>query len=69
MQEVIAMTKPKAKTSTAAKRRYNNKVYAKVQAELPRELVEQFKIKCRETDTSQASVLRDAIADFLTRRE
>ena len=63
------MTKPKAKTSTAAKRRYNNKVYAKVQAELPRELVEQFKIKCMETDTSQASVLRDAIADFLTRRE
>ena len=65
MQEVIAMTKPKAKTSTAAKRRYNNKVYAKVQAELPRELVEQFKLKCKETDTSQASVLRDAIADFL----
>ena len=31
----------------------------------PRELVEQFKIKCKETDTSQASVLRDAIADFL----
>lgn len=65
MQEVIAMTKPKAKTSTAAKRRYNNKVYAKVQAELPRELVEQFKIKCKETDTSQASVLKNAIEEFL----
>lgn len=59
------MTKPKAKTSTAAKRRYNNKVYAKVQAELPRELVAQFKIKCKETGISQASILKNAIEEFL----
>ena len=59
------MRKPKGNKSPAAQRRYNNKVYAKVQAELPRELVEQFKIKCKETETSQASVLRAAIADFL----
>ena len=59
------MTKPKTKTSTAAKRRYNNKVYAKVQAELPRELVEQFKIKCKETGISQASILKNAIEKFL----
>ena len=38
------MTKPKAKTSTAAKRRYNNKVYAKVQAELPGSLTLNFQL-------------------------
>lgn len=55
----------KSKTSTAAKRRYNDRVYAKIQAELPKELVEQFKFKCTSDGISQASVLREAIEKFL----
>lgn len=55
----------KSKTSTASKRKYNNKVYAKIQAELPRELVERFKLKCKETGTSQASIIKKAIENFL----
>lgn len=55
----------KSKTSTASKRKYNNKVYAKIQVELPRELVECFKLKCKETGTSQASIIKKAIENFL----
>lgn len=54
-----------AKASTRAKRRYNNKVYTMVAAELPKDLVARFKEKCKETGIPQASVLREAIERFL----
>lgn len=62
---MIAIAKRKTFTSTEVKRRYNNKVYAKVQAELPKELVEKFKEKCKAENISQAQVLREAIEKFL----
>lgn len=55
----------KTTTSTEVKRRYNNKVYATVRAELDKDLVARFKEKCNQTGTSQASVIREAIENFL----
>lgn len=57
--------KRKTATSTEVKRRYNSKVYSKVQAELPKETVSAFRAKCAETGTSQASVILEAIEAFL----
>ena len=55
----------KTKTSTAVKRRYNNKVYSRIVAELPKDLVADFKEKCRAEGISQASVFRAAMEQFL----
>ncbi len=55
----------KTTTSSEVKRRYNDKVYSKIQAELPKETVAAFKEKCKATGVSQASVLLDAIENFL----
>ena len=55
----------KTTTSTQVKRRYNDSVYAKVQAELPKDTVAAFKAKCQEAGISQASVILEAIEKFL----
>lgn len=55
----------KTKTSTEVKRRYNNKVYSPIHAELPSELVLEFKAKCVERGVSQASVFKKAMEDFI----
>lgn len=54
-----------SKTSWKVKERYNQKVYGRIYCLLPKDLVEQFKQKCRETGVSQQSVVRDAIERFL----
>ena len=59
------MAREKHYTSTEVKRRYNNKVYSKIQAELPSELVIEFKEKCAEAGISQASVFRKAMEEFV----
>lgn len=55
----------KTTTSTEVKRRYNDRVYGKIQAELPKETVEAFKEKCKAEGVSQASVFLQAIEEFL----
>jgi len=55
----------KTHTSTEVKRRYNNKVYSRIYAELPSELVIAFKEKCAERGVSQASVFKKAMEDFI----
>jgi hypothetical protein len=55
----------KTKTSTAVKRRYNEKVYTKIQAQLPKDLVAQFKSKCEEVGVSQASIFKEAMEKFI----
>lgn len=57
--------KRKTNTSSEVKRRYNNKVYSRISAELPKELVADFKETCKERGVSQASVLKAAIVEFL----
>lgn len=55
----------KTHTSSAVKRRYNSKVYASVAVQLPKELVAEFKAKCKDTGISQAQVVKEAIIKFL----
>ena len=55
----------KTHTSSEVKRRYNDKVYRKIQVELPRELVERFKERCKQLGISQASIIKEAIEKFL----
>lgn len=59
--------KPKRKTytSTAVKRRYNNKVYSRVRADLPKELVTAVKEKITANGTTTAAVLRKAIERYI----
>ena len=55
----------RSRTSTAVKRRYNEKVYTLLAAQLPKELVAEFKEKCRSEGVSQASIIKQAIADYI----
>ena len=59
------MAKRKTTTSTDVKRRYNERVYARIHLQLPKDTVEAFKAKCKERGISQASVLLEAIEKFL----
>lgn len=56
----------KTTTSTATKRRYNDKVYSKIQAELPKDTVAAFRAKCAERGVSQAGVILAGIERFLS---
>ena len=62
----MADEKRKTSTSTAVKRRYNEKTYTPIIANVPKELAAAFKAKCAETGVSQASVVKAAIERFLT---
>lgn len=53
------------KTSSAVKRRYNDKVYSTVRAAVPKQLAEDFRRRCAETGIPQAQVIKDAIIRFL----
>ena len=54
------------KTSWQVKQKYNNeKVYSQIGVQLPKDLVAKFKRKCQELEISQASVIREAIEEFL----
>lgn len=55
----------KTATSTEVKRRYNEKVYGRIYLQLPKETVEAFKAKCSSSGVSQASILLEAIENFL----
>lgn len=59
----------KTHTSSEVKRRYNNKVYEKVFAELPKEIVIPFKEKCKAEGISQASILKKAIEEYLGKND
>lgn len=59
----------KTHASTEAKRRYNNKVYEKIQAELPKEIVIPFKEKCKAEGISQASIFKKSIEEYLEKND
>lgn len=61
----MIQTARKTTTSTEVKRRYNDKVYSKIQCELPKDTVAKFKEKCKEENVSQASVILEAIENFI----
>lgn len=56
----------KSRTSTAVKRRYNEKTYALLAAQLPKQLVAEFKERCRKNGVSQASILKLAIEEYIS---
>ncbi len=57
--------KRKTTTSSAVKRRYNDKVYSVVKAELPKDLVTEFKELCKKKGVSQASIIKSALEQFV----
>lgn len=52
-------------SQTRAKRKYNNANYSRIVVDLPQDLVLKFKTKCKEEGVSQASVLRNAIENYI----
>jgi len=63
--EVVAIAKRKTTTSTEVKRRYNEKTYTRIVADIPKEKAAKFKEKCELTGISQRQVVINAIDDFL----
>lgn len=59
--------KRKTKTSSAVKRRYNEKVYDMISARIPKELAAAFKEKCAAEGIAQAQIMKKAIEEFLNR--
>lgn len=58
--------KRKTKTSTAVKKRYNQKAYDVIRAHIPKDMAEAFKAKCIVRNVSQAQVIKEAIQKFLS---
>ena len=55
----------KTTTSTDVKRRYNEKVYTQISANVPKDIAAAFKKKCESAGVSQRSVIIEAIEKFL----
>lgn len=62
-------TKRKTHTSTEVKRRYNVKVYSRVFADLPKDLVAKFKEAAAKNGDTTASVLRNALEQYIENSE
>lgn len=59
--------KRKTKTSTAVKRRYNEKTYTQISTSVPKDTAAAFKEKCAAEGISQAQIIKKAIEDFLNK--
>ena len=57
----------KTHTISEVKRRYNEKVYSKLSFQLPKDLVAEFKERCKQDGISQASVVKAAIEQYLNK--
>lgn len=56
----------KTYTSWQVKQRYNDKVYARITVQLPKDIVAKFKEKCEQLGVSQASVIKEAVEEFIS---
>ncbi|MCD7796282.1 MAG: hypothetical protein LUG95_01265, partial [Clostridiales bacterium] len=65
--EVLIMPNEKRKTTTssAVKRKYNNKTYSPITAILPKDLVAEFKSLCVKNGVSQASIVKAAVEKYI----
>lgn len=61
--------KRKTKTSTAVKRRYNEKMYTLITASLPKEMASRFKAACVARGIPQTQVIKRAITAFLAEED
>lgn len=59
--------KRRSKTSSAVKNRYNSKVYDSIIVRVPKETAEAFKAKCVAENIPQAQIIKQAIAEFLSK--
>ena len=57
--------KRRTRTSTAVKRRYNEKTYTVISASVPKETAAAFKEKCAAEGIPQAQIIKKAIERFL----
>ncbi len=55
----------KTHTSTAVKRRYNEKTYTRIEVAVPKDMAVRFTEKCLQFGVSKRAVLMDAIQRFL----
>lgn len=62
------MAAPKSKTSSAAKQRYNAKVYSTIAVRVPKEQAAQFRAACEEDGIAQAQIVKEAIDRYLQTR-
>lgn len=53
------------KTSTQSKRKYNDKTYTRVYADVEKDMAEQFKEKCNAENIPQAKIIKSAVEKFL----
>ena len=60
--------KRKSHTSTAVKRRYNEKVYTRITFSAPKKRTAAFKEKCIQEDISQAQIFKEVMRAFLEKR-
>lgn len=58
-------TKKRSKTSSEAKRRYNEKTYSRIVADVPKDLAEQFRAVTAQKGDSQAAIIKKAIEQYL----
>lgn len=59
--------KRKTHTSTAVKQRYNTKTYDVISVRIPKDLAAAFKEKSAAEGISQASIIKAAIEDYLSK--
>lgn len=62
----MADGKRKTTTSSAVKRRYNEKTYTQIVASVPKETAATFKAKCAAEGIPQAQIIKKAIEEFLS---
>lgn len=55
----------KTKTSTQVKDRYNKKTYDLIAVHVKKEIAQKFKAKCKKENITQASIIHNAIDEFL----
>ena len=63
----MADGKRKTTTSSAVKRRYNEKTYTQIVASVPKETAAALKAKCAAEGIPQAQIIKKAIEDLLSR--
>lgn len=62
----MADGKRKTTTSSAVKRRYNEKTYTQIVVSVPKETAAAFKAKCAAEGIPQAQIIKKAIEEFLS---
>lgn len=55
------------KTSYEVKEKYKKKVYAQVKADLPKELVLEFRTLVKQNGDSQAQIIKSALEEYISK--